>query len=521
MHFKGHNSLVLRSILFSIALLASGCASIGLPTHPKIAADDTQAAYCRGFFSKLDQDTEAADVRNAGVSLVTHFPYLRVDRFFSALARDVASKDSALDASASLKHRAAIFERLRKFDLQARRSELLNLSSPKPELQNAMAMLEQCSMLLTQKIVNDRGLAIALLKSLSVPDDYVTAYRAFGGYYLTKIPFSMGVQRLEKARLDVISQPRKTAEPRLLLVPSKATTEPSTARIDVAHMLKPDPNDPFGLPNPSPNELEKLFLHFAPIFDIALAGDDDRPGALAWGASNTLKVDSALPVVYSNTSLTRYLNHHLLQLSYTLWFPARPKAQNTAVDLLAGHLDGLVIRVTLAPDGTPLVYDSIHPCGCYHTFFSVGNTTLKQAPDTMTEWAFMPRALPAMLEKQRLLIQVAASTHYIDGVDIVDTTPSAAERSVYQILDYDELNALTATVIAAGQPPITRSAFNSRGFIPGTERLESFLFWPMGIANAGAMRQSGRQATAFIGRRHFDDADLFESRFVFDRQHFQ
>jgi hypothetical protein len=38
----------------------------------------------------------------------------------------------------------------------------------------------------------------------------------------------------------------------------------------------------------------------------------------------------------------------------------------------------------------------------------------------------------------------------------------------------------------------------------------------MGIASAGAMRQWGRHATAFVGRRHFDDADLFEKRFVFD-----
>ena len=36
------------------------------------------------------------------------------------------------------------------------------------------------------------------------------------------------------------------------------------------------------------------------------------------------------------------------------------------------------------------------------------------------------------------------------------------------------------------------------------------------ILAAGAMRQWGRQATAFVGRRHFDDADLFEKRFRFD-----
>jgi hypothetical protein len=36
----------------------------------------------------------------------------------------------------------------------------------------------------------------------------------------------------------------------------------------------------------------------------------------------------------------------------------------------------------------------------------------------------------------------------------------------------------------------------------------------MGIASAGAMRQWGHHATAFVGRRHFDDADLLEKRFV-------
>ena len=40
-----------------------------------------------------------------------------------------------------------------------------------------------------------------------------------------------------------------------------------------------------------------------------------------------------------------------------------------------------------------------------------------------------------------------------------------------------------------------------------------FLFWPMGIASAGAMRQWGHHATAFVGRRHFDDPELLEQRF--------
>jgi hypothetical protein len=50
--------------------------------------------------------------------------------------------------------------------------------------------------------------------------------------------------------------------------------------------------------------------------------------------------------------------------------------------------------------------------------------------------------------------------------------------------------------------------------VPGTERAERWLFWPMGIASAGQMRQWGRHATAFVGRRHFDDAGLLDLYFA-------
>jgi hypothetical protein len=36
----------------------------------------------------------------------------------------------------------------------------------------------------------------------------------------------------------------------------------------------------------------------------------------------------------------------------------------------------------------------------------------------------------------------------------------------------------------------------------------------MGIAEPGAMRQWGHQATAFVGIRHFDDPDLIERYFT-------
>jgi len=80
----------------------------------------------------------------------------------------------------------------------------------------------------------------------------------------------------------------------------------------------------------------------------------------------------------------------------------------------------------------------------------------------------------------------------------------------YEIRPYAELRSMPR--LDGGRAGV----FGPDGLVPGTERAERFVFWPMGIASAGAMRQWGRHATAFVGRRHFDDADLFEKRFRFD-----
>ena len=73
-----------------------------------------------------------------------------------------------------------------------------------------------------------------------------------------------------------------------------------------------------------------------------------------------------------------------------------------------------------------------------------------------------------------------------------------------------DANRLRALPLPGGG---SRSIFDEHGVVPNTERAARYFFWPMGIASPGSMRQWGRQPTAFIGRRHFDDADLLEQRF--------
>jgi hypothetical protein len=271
------------------------------------------------------------------------------------------------------------------------------------------------------------------------------------------------------------------------------------------------------MPVLSERELARFAAAYAPSFEVAIAGDYDRFGELRWRRDPPVpEVNAAESVVYVQQAHARYrekgangqpdAERILLQLVYTLWFPERPADHEG--DILAGHLDGLVWRVTLAPDGEPLLYDSIHPCGCYHQFFPTPRAQPRPAPDALDEWAFVPRALPRVGEEERPLVKLASRTHYIHDVSLVRGADSVAR---YALRDYDELRSMPRHA-GGGR----RSAFGPDGLIAGTERSERFLFWPMGIPSAGAMRQSGRQATAFVGRRHFDDADLIEKRFELD-----
>ena len=132
-----------------------------------------------------------------------------------------------------------------------------------------------------------------------------------------------------------------------------------------------------------------------PIFEIETTGAYDRFGPLRWGAGETPEVDVSRPTAYRRLAFTRYGGRTLAQLFYMIWFPERP--QSGPVDPLSGTLDGIVFRVTLDATGRPLVYDSIHLCGCYHMFFPTSRVKPIPPPDPEVEWAFVPRTRPEVV----------------------------------------------------------------------------------------------------------------------------
>jgi len=503
-------------------LLSAGCAVA--PPSAIVSAVPTAQQTCQTWYRSLDAQIDAAGARDSGPRPVTGFPYLRIDRFTASLSDRLLPQASGA-AIVPAAH-AAWIERLRTLDDQARRHELANLplaarqTLARPfELASDSAALAQftqdCGARLAATDLATAWQIERLRENLVVPDDYVNAYRVAGLYPLARIPFLAGVRKIETDMLRRFAATVTTApsQPRLHLTPVADAAWPALQANDIRAIMHAASDNALDVPMPSAGQRELLLRHFAPIWEIGVASTDDLPGALTWddGAQHngqaTPVVDIHRPVVYRQIAHTRLGERSLLQLVYTMWFGARTPTASP-IDLQAGRVDGLVWRVTLSPDGRPLVYDSMHPCGCYHMFFPVRGVAARAAPaDAPGEWAFSPRAAPTLASGERMVLRLAAATHYLEGLDVRGAHAPTGADATHHWRDYDELRSLA---LPNGR---YRSVFDAQGFTPGTDRLESWLFWPMGIARAGAMRQWGRHATAFVGRRHFDDARLIEQRF--------
>lgn len=472
-------------------LFLAGCAGVPAPFRDHLASEVTQVRDCAQWFQEMDERIAQAGVRDAGNTPVAGFPWARSSRLLATLRPAAqAGGEPAMQA---------LIERMRLLDQEARRLELRNLPQPR----YAAERLRTCGRLLREADMARAEARATLMARAEVPDDYSTVQRAVGLYALTRYFFAAGIRGYEEEAREAFRRPL-AARPGTILV--RHAPEPGVAlpRIQAAMILRRSSRNALAIPEPDETDLQDLMVAYAPSIEVEVADDNDRFGALAWrhGASMP-EVDAARAVVYGHPAWTLYQGRVLLQLVYTFWFPARPPA--SPGDILAGALDGITWRVTLAPDGEPLLYDTIHPCGCYHQFFPTPRAVPVAAPDGPDEWMFSPQTLPRLAEGERPLLRIASGNHYIKRVSVVRGSDSLAR---YEIQPYAQLRSLPRP--GGGHA----SVFGPDGLIAGTERPERFVFWPTGVASAGAMRQWGRHATAFVGRRHFDDATLIERRFT-------
>jgi hypothetical protein len=490
-------------------LVVAGCASIDPYAHAPVAMHLQRAGSvgdCARLYQRSDRSIDAAGVRDAMSPRVPGFPYLRVDRFNAGLAPQAKTEQQGDVWRA----------RLHALDREARAFELRNLADARAAM--TATALEDCRAILHDA---DRPKAAALVEAARVPDDYSAALRVLGLYPITKLVFAAGIRRWHAETLEEFALPLERLPQTGALRRYAPARRVALVRAISAEVAR----DVLGVPQLTPAHLEQLIARHAPMYEIDTADENDRIGALAWAAgpagTSTVSVDIAQPSAYVRIAHTRLGGRVHLQLVYTVWFAARsPKG---AFDVLAGRLDGLLWRVTLGSDLEPLAYDTIHPCGCYHLFFPTARVRLRERPfegeGPFDESVVVPQMVKTAGPGQRLLLRLAARSHYLQRVLVVDESVAAALPAAarYALHDENELRALpiaAASGAEASAPRFaTRSVYGESGLIAGSQRLERFFFWPMGIESAGQMRQWGRHATAFVGRRHFDDPRLLDRYF--------
>ncbi len=473
-------------------LLLGGCATTApLPEDPADSAE-----LCRAQIARVDAAVGAADVEDGGSKRIEGFPWLRVTRPLASFAEE-ADTDRRFDAW---------LERLERTAANARRHELANLpTGRRDELTNAWAPaaadaglptgleagLSACrDKLNRQTFAGDAGRA-RLREAAVAPDEYATWQRVVGFYPIARLVARPQIVDYQQERDAVFDKPASE--------PVRQYAVDSEGRGDAVKTAREVERDALGIPAPTRAGAARLFDAHAPVWAIGTASNSDRPGAIRLTEGDRPAADIDRPAEYRRLSWTRFGDEVLLQLNYMIWFPERPK--EGAIDMYGGHLDGLMWRVTLGPDGEPLAYDSIHPCGCYYTLFPADGWRVADMPGDAEPVASPVRA-PEYSADERLVVRADSGTHYLSAIESI-------ERPVDDItslapLPFGQLRSLPRP--DGGNA----SAFAPDGLIPSSARLERFFFWPFGVPSAGAMRQWGTHAVAFVGRRHFDDPRLLE-----------
>lgn len=471
----------------ALVLFASAC--VQLPSTAPSAIN------CSALVERVDDRIEIMSVADAQTSRVDGFPYLRVDRFVASFRGELAT-EAMFDEWVS---------RLRELDRQARQIELQNLGAA-----NIATTVDECAQTLLLEDSQREGFRSAILEAAHPPRHYDDAARAVGIYPLTQIAVALGFESWKGdnlpsfGRAEAINTQNETRY---------ALSGGVDLRSDeIATLIYLSSQNALGIPDLGGRLLERLARQFAPIIAVEERSNADRIGRPHWPSeeAEVPQVDVREPTVYVRLAHTRFRGEILPQLVYTVWFPERPS--EGAFDLLSGKLDGFVWRVTLGLDGKPLIYDSFHACGCYHLFFPVAPLMRQEvaADEGLREAPLAPMAAPIVSEDAKMVLHVASGSHYLRNLSISEI--NSDDRSL-KLIDESEGPAygMRSLPVAEGE---RRSLFGPDGIVPGTERGERFILWPMGIANAGAMRQWGTQATAFVGERHSDDPFLFEEAFA-------
>lgn len=498
MHQRYIHNLLISAVLLSACSLQAYRAG-----NPDLAgtSGNARAQQCLSLYANMDTYLYNHGIADVQEYRVPGYPFLRVNRFLSSFRNELSDM------------RQSVFwlQQLSQLDRESRLIEIrkipdVDIQQLSQQANNRAGLVEQvksCSGLLTTMAGNNAAEVADISSRAVVPDNYNTIMRVFGLYPLSSFFVMYGINHWHATTMASFGKPGRddgNTENFLLYRPD---TDAVTSGMDVAGAFKiARNNNPLSIPLLDDKTLPALFERYAPVWEIETLQEADHFGVPVWTEGGSIMIDISRPTVFDYVSYTRIHNQVLLQLNYTIWFPSRPVTG--WLDILGGKLDGITWRVTLDNKGVPVFYDTMHNCGCYHMVFPDARYQLKDIQQVYEEPLLVPATAPVLHAGEHMVVTVESGTHYIRSIHNGSLDTSS---SMYAFADYDGLRELPAGTNGY------RSMFDERGLVAGTERKERWILWPMGIIEPGAMRQRGQHATAFIGRRHFDDPYLFQDHF--------
>jgi hypothetical protein len=481
--------------------LLFGCASFLSQRVPQTLE---RPAPCQEFFDRLDEKVEETGVRNASTYPIPGFPYLRTNRFLLALKgrlRDGNEKD-------------AWVRWMQQLDLQSRRKEINNLpddmvlsltSKEKglPDREGLFARVESCSSELLDHDQTRSDFYSTLDSFADVPDEYSRLMRTVGLYPIVALPVAVVTENSRekiRRRFNADLEHLPVDGSLRAFVPAK---EKALREKEVQGIIEESRNNPLKVPLPDTIHKKRLVEAFAPIFIQDVAAPYDRPGRVVW-RNQRIEVDPEKPTVYYYISHAFLKGEPILQINYAVWYSERAGERPPWIE--KGRLDGLTARISLDGYGAVFMVDVENNCGCYHLFVPDKERVDRILARPLMFDAIVPQRLPRVSSGENLGIRISSGWHQAQRLVSVKEAPGPVP---YELMPYDVLEALPH---GEGR---TESLFDPKGIAKGSQRVERFILFSMGIPSIGSMRQRGHHAIELIGRVHFDDPYLFDKNFIF------
>jgi len=495
--------MFLNKFLSIIGLLLfiffQGCATF-TPAPPS-AISKRPTTHSR-FFELLDAEVKKAGVRDSSSEPVTHFPYLRNNRFLTFLGKRLVNN---YQKELWAKQMLLLNLDARKKEIQnlpdiaiSRLADQLGLEPQRNAILNRMTYLTSNLFKFDQRQINYYR---SIQSAAPYPDEYSTSLRVIGLYPIVSLPVAFFTLKTRKEFKDWYATPLDHLSTRGQVTAIAPPENKNFFGQNLSEILR-SAKDGLGIPRLTEEVKKDLLLRFAPIFYQDVAAPYDWPGKVVWN-KDRVSINTRKPTVYYYFSFAFLKGEPVLQINYVIWYLERKGPSTPWIE--RGHLDGLTVRLTLAPDGEPFMVDVMNNCGCYHFFVPSEKFVQRQVLKPIQPDAFVPQWLPDLSPQKRLGIRINSGWHQVQRIQAENTPPGAI---AYQLIPYTVLEMLPR------EDGRTESIFNDKGIGKGSNRIEPLLLFSMGVPDVGSMRQRGHHAIELVGRAHFDDPDLFEQNFI-------